>query len=159
MQALDGKTYRLEPGMTVIADDGGPISLGGIMGGEATGVTEATTDVLLEVALFDPLRTAATGRRLGIESDARTRFERGLDPALVLPGAEHATRLILELVRRRAGAGRHRRRAAARRRSRSASAAARSQRLAGVAARGARDREPAAAPRLRCSRAARPSGR
>lgn len=95
--ALDGKTYRLEPGMTVIADEAGPVSLGGIMGGESTGVTEATTDVLLEVALFDPLRTAATGRRLGIESDARTRFERGLDPELVLPATEHATRLILSL--------------------------------------------------------------
>jgi phenylalanyl-tRNA synthetase beta chain len=95
--ALDGKTYRLDDGMTVIADDSGPISLGGIMGGESTSVDEDTTDVLLEVALFDPLRTAATGRRLGIESDARTRFERGLDPELVLPATEHATRLILEL--------------------------------------------------------------
>lgn len=95
--ALDGKTYVLADGMTVIADASGPVSLGGIMGGERTGVDASTTDVLLEVALFDPLRTAATGRRLGIESDARTRFERGLDPELVLPGTEHATRLILEL--------------------------------------------------------------
>ena len=84
--ALDGRTYRLDDGMTVIADASGPISLGGIMGGESTSVGAETTDVLLEVALFDPLRTAATGRRLGIESDARTRFERGLDPELVLPG-------------------------------------------------------------------------
>ncbi len=97
LHALDGKTYELDGSMTVIADTDGPVSLGGIMGGEATGVTEATTDVLLEVALFDPIRTAATGRRLGIESDARTRFERGLDPALVLPATEYATRLILEL--------------------------------------------------------------
>ena len=67
------------------------------MGGAETGVTSATTDVVLEVALFDPLRTAATGRRLGIESDARTRFERGLDPELVLPATEFATRLIVEL--------------------------------------------------------------
>ncbi|MEK0085635.1 phenylalanine--tRNA ligase subunit beta [Benzoatithermus flavus] len=95
--ALDGRTYRLDDGMTVIADESGPISLGGIMGGESTAVDEDTTDVLLEVALFDPLRTAATGRRLGIESDARTRFERGLDPGLVLPATEYATRLILEL--------------------------------------------------------------
>ncbi len=95
--ALDGKEYELTEGMTVIADAAGPVSLGGIMGGERTGVTEGTRDVLLEVALFDPLRTAATGRRLGIESDARTRFERGLDPELVLPATEYATRLILEL--------------------------------------------------------------
>jgi phenylalanyl-tRNA synthetase beta chain len=95
--ALDGREYELEPSMTVIADESGAVSLGGIMGGESTGVTEATRNVLLEVALFDPLRTAATGRRLGIESDARTRFERGVDPELVLPATEYATRLILEL--------------------------------------------------------------
>lgn len=95
--ALDGKTYRLDDGMTVIADASGPISLGGIMGGESTGVTAETRDILLEAALFSPLRTAATGRRLGIESDARTRFERGLDAELVLPATELATRLILEL--------------------------------------------------------------
>ena len=89
--------------MTVIADAAGPVSLGGIMGGETTGVTEATSEIVLEVALFDPLRTAATGRRLGIESDARTRFERGLDPALVLPATEFATRLILELCGGAAG--------------------------------------------------------
>jgi phenylalanyl-tRNA synthetase beta chain len=97
LEALDGRTYRLDAGMTVIADASGPVSLGGIMGGAATGVSDATTDVLLEVALFDPLRTAATGRRLGIESDARTRFERGLDAELVLPATELATRVILEL--------------------------------------------------------------
>ncbi len=97
MEALDGKTYSLDAGVTVIADAEGPVSLGGIMGGQRTGVDEDTTEVLLEVALFDPRRTAATGRRLGIESDARTRFERGLDPELVLPGMEYATRLILEL--------------------------------------------------------------
>jgi phenylalanyl-tRNA synthetase beta chain len=97
MQALDERTYRLEDGMTVIADASGAISLGGIMGGEVTGVTAATTDVILEVALFDPVRTAMTGRRLGIESDARTRFERGVDPHMVLPGMEAASRLILEL--------------------------------------------------------------
>lgn len=97
LRALDGKEYELGPGMTVIADDGGAVSLGGIMGGERTGVSDATTDVVLEVALFDPIRTGITGRALGIESDARQRFERGLDPAFVRPGAEHATRLIVEL--------------------------------------------------------------
>jgi phenylalanyl-tRNA synthetase beta chain len=81
----------------VIADESGPLSLGGIMGGETTGVTAGTTEVVLEVALFDPKRTAASGRRLGIESDARTRFERGVDPAMVMPGTEYATRLILSL--------------------------------------------------------------
>lgn len=103
LAALDGRTYRLEDGMTVIADAAGPVSLGGIMGGASTGVTEGTRDMVLEVALFDPLRTAATGRKLGIESDARTRFERGLDPELVLPATEHATRLILELCGGEAG--------------------------------------------------------
>ena len=95
--ALDGRTYRLDETMTVIADATGPLSLGGIMGGEASGVGAATTEIVLEVALFDPARTAATGRKLGIESDARTRFERGLDPALALPGSELATRMILDL--------------------------------------------------------------
>jgi phenylalanyl-tRNA synthetase beta chain len=95
--ALDGKSYRLDPEVTVIADQSGAISLGGVMGGESTGCTAETTDVILEIALFDPKRTAATGRGLMIESDARTRFERGLDPAMVLPGMEYATRLILEL--------------------------------------------------------------
>ena len=97
LEALDGWPYPLHDGMTVIADESGPISLGGIMGGERTGVTAETTDIVLEVALFDPLRTATTGRRLPIESDARTRFERGLDPELVLPATELATRLIVEL--------------------------------------------------------------
>jgi phenylalanyl-tRNA synthetase beta chain len=95
--ALDGKEYALDDGMTVIADGHRPHGLGGVMGGEESGVTAETTDVLLEVALFDPLRTALTGRRLDLVSDARTRFERGLDPAMALPGMEHATRLILEL--------------------------------------------------------------
>ncbi len=101
--ALDEREYELDETMVVIADDGGPVALGGIMGGESTGVTEETTDVLLEVALFDPLRVAATGRKLGIESDARTRFERGLDPAMLLPGSEYATRLILDLCGGEAG--------------------------------------------------------
>jgi phenylalanyl-tRNA synthetase beta chain len=95
--ALNGKEYAIDETMTVIADDEGPEGLGGVMGGEHSGVTEATTEVMLEVALFDPLRTAATGRRLAIESDARYRFERGVDPGMVLPGAEYAAKLILEL--------------------------------------------------------------
>jgi phenylalanyl-tRNA synthetase beta chain len=97
LAALDGKTYELDDAMTVIADATGPQGLGGIMGGEATGCGEDTTEVFLEVALFDPLRTAATGRKLQIVSDARTRFERGVDPAFVATGAEIATRLILDL--------------------------------------------------------------
>ncbi|HZD26433.1 MAG TPA: phenylalanine--tRNA ligase subunit beta, partial [Alphaproteobacteria bacterium] len=95
--ALDGRTYTLDGEVTVIADDEKVEGLGGIMGGEESGCTEDTVNVFLEVALFDPKRTAASGRKLGIESDARYRFERGVDPAMVLPGAEYATGLILEL--------------------------------------------------------------
>jgi len=97
MLALNGKGYELDSEMTVIADANGPQSLGGVIGGESSGCTETTTTVLIEAALFDPVRTAATGRRLGVQSDARYRFERGLDPEMVLPGVEVATRLILEL--------------------------------------------------------------
>ena len=95
--ALDGKTYSLDSEMTVIADEAGIQGIGGIMGGELSGCTEETTTVFLEVALFDPVRTAASGRRLGIHSDARYRFERGVDPRSAAWGAEVATRLILEL--------------------------------------------------------------
>jgi phenylalanyl-tRNA synthetase beta chain len=95
--ALDGKTYALDPSIAVIADSRGVHALGGVMGGEDTGVQENTTDVLLEVAYFDPIRTAATGRKLGILSDARYRFERGIDPQSVHWGTDVATRLILEL--------------------------------------------------------------
>ena len=97
LKALDGKEYALDGEMTVIADDSGAISLGGVIGGERTGCSDATTDVFIEAALFDPVRTAATGRRLGVQSDARYRFERGLDPEFVRPGLERATRLVLEL--------------------------------------------------------------
>ena len=97
LEALDGKTYDLDDEVTVIADAAGPVALGGIMGGEPTGCTEETTDVVLEIALFCPRRTAMSGRKLGIESDARTRFERGLDPAMVMAGAEYATKLIQDL--------------------------------------------------------------
>jgi phenylalanyl-tRNA synthetase beta chain len=95
--ALNGKDYALQPGMTVIADAQGIESLGGIMGGMASGCAPETTDVYIECALFDPKRTAATGRTLQVNSDARYRFERGLDPAAVFDGIEAATRMILEL--------------------------------------------------------------
>ncbi len=95
--ALDGKTYALDPKICVIADDNGVESIAGIMGGEASGCTEATTDVLIESALWDPLNIAQTGRKLGIHSDARYRFERGVDPTFTLPGLELATAMVLEL--------------------------------------------------------------
>ncbi len=95
--ALDGETYRLSPGMVVIADEAGPEGIGGVMGGEPSGVSPETSEVFLEVALFDPVRVAITGRRLGILSDARYRFERGLDPQSAVWGAEVAARLILDI--------------------------------------------------------------
>lgn len=97
LQALNGKQYTLSPAMTVIADAAGPEGIAGVMGGERSGCTETTTSVFLEVAYFDPIRTAATGRKLDILSDARFRFERGVDPAFILPAAEIATRMILDL--------------------------------------------------------------
>jgi len=97
LAALNGKTYSLDPAMTVIADEAGPEGLAGVIGGEATGCTAETTDVFLEAAYFDPIRTAATGRKLEVLSDARFRFERGVDPAFVQASAEVATRMILEL--------------------------------------------------------------
>jgi phenylalanyl-tRNA synthetase beta chain len=95
--ALDGKTYQLDASMTVIADDNGAEAIAGIMGGMASGCSQTTTDVFLEAAFFDPIRTATTGRRLAINSDARYRFERGIDPAFTQTGAEIATRMILDL--------------------------------------------------------------
>ncbi|HEY4134115.1 MAG TPA: phenylalanine--tRNA ligase subunit beta [Alphaproteobacteria bacterium] len=97
LAALNGKTYTLADGMTVIADGSGVLSLGGVMGGESTGCTEETTTVVLESALFDPIRTATTGRQLAIDSDARYRFERWVDPASTLPGLDAAAQLIVEL--------------------------------------------------------------
>ncbi|MCB1515785.1 MAG: phenylalanine--tRNA ligase subunit beta [Hyphomicrobiaceae bacterium] len=94
---LDGKTYEVDETMCVIADDSGPLGLGGIMGGEDTGSTEATADVLIESAWFDPVRTALTGRKTGLVTDARYRFERGVDPQSVIPGLDLATDLILEI--------------------------------------------------------------
>lgn len=95
--ALDGKTYTMRTGHTLISDDRGPESLAGIMGGEDTGCTEETVTVFLESAYWDPIHTAFTGRDLKIHSDARYRFERGVDPDYTLPGLEAATRMILDL--------------------------------------------------------------
>jgi phenylalanyl-tRNA synthetase beta chain len=95
--ALDGQEYALDPEVTVIADPAGVQSLGGVIGGEQTGCTEITTEVFIEAALFDAIRTAATGRKLNIASDARYRFERGLDPEFVKDGLEIATRLMVKL--------------------------------------------------------------
>jgi len=95
--ALDGKTYTLDEATCVIADEKGVESLAGIMGGEETGCSETTTDVLIESALWDELNIAQTGRKLGINSDARYRFERGVDPNFMLPGLELATKMVLEL--------------------------------------------------------------
>ncbi len=97
LTGLDEKSYRFEAGMTVISDANGPASIAGVMGGLATGCTEATTNVLIEAAFFDPKRTAETGRKLKINSDARYRFERGIDPEFTRPGLDLATRLILEI--------------------------------------------------------------
>ncbi|MGE0037011.1 MAG: phenylalanine--tRNA ligase subunit beta [Xanthobacteraceae bacterium] len=95
--ALDGKTYTLDDSICVIADENGVESLAGIMGGEASGCSETTTDVLIESALWEPLNIAQSGRKLGINSDARYRFERGVDPAFMLPGLELATSMVLEM--------------------------------------------------------------
>ena len=94
---LDGKEHEVDATMCVIADDSGPLGLGGIIGGESSGSTGETTDVLIESAYFDPLRTAATGRKTGLVTDARYRFERGVDPASVRPGLDLATDMILKL--------------------------------------------------------------
>ncbi|KJC47466.1 phenylalanyl-tRNA synthetase subunit beta [Bradyrhizobium sp. LTSP885] len=95
--ALDGRTYTLDSKVCVIADEHGVESLAGIMGGEASGCDEATTDVLIESALWNEINIAQSGRKLGINSDARYRFERGVDPAFIVPGLELATKMVLEL--------------------------------------------------------------
>lgn len=96
-RGLDEKDYTLEDGMTAICDDSGVINMAGVMGGESTGCADNTVNVYLEVAYFNPLRTARTGRKLAINSDARYRFERGIDPAFTIPAAEIATRMILDM--------------------------------------------------------------
>ncbi|WP_225008375.1 phenylalanine--tRNA ligase subunit beta [Novosphingobium percolationis] len=95
--ALNGKHYILDSGMTVIADDAGVHDIAGIMGGEHSGCADETTDVLLEVAYFNPQRIARTGQTLALSSDARTRFERGVDPAFLDDGLALLTKLILEI--------------------------------------------------------------
>ncbi|MCK0150624.1 phenylalanine--tRNA ligase subunit beta [Marivita sp. S6314] len=94
--ALDGKTYTFQPGQMVISDDKGPESIAGVMGGEETGCTDETTDVFVESAYWDPIQTAYTGRALKINSDARYRFERGVDPAFTPEGLDLAVRMILD---------------------------------------------------------------
>jgi phenylalanyl-tRNA synthetase beta chain len=95
--ALNEKEYVLDPSMTVIADERQVHDIGGIMGGEDSGVTEGTTDVMLEIAYFTPDRIAQTGQKLGLTSDARTRFERGVDPAFLADGLDILTGLILDI--------------------------------------------------------------
>ncbi|MCD1634115.1 phenylalanine--tRNA ligase subunit beta [Martelella mediterranea] len=95
--ALDERDYELNHDNVVIADDNGVESIGGVMGGEHSGCDENTTDVLIESALWDPMNIARTGRDLGIITDARYRFERGVDPEYMVPGLERTTELVLEL--------------------------------------------------------------
>ncbi|MEM6308646.1 MAG: phenylalanine--tRNA ligase subunit beta [Pseudomonadota bacterium] len=94
--ALDGKTYTFQAGQMLISDDNGPESISGIMGGEETGCTEETVNVFVESAYWDPIQIAYTGRALKINSDARYRFERGVDPAFTPEGLEHAVRMIVD---------------------------------------------------------------
>jgi phenylalanyl-tRNA synthetase beta chain len=96
-RALNGRDYTARPEDCVIADTAGVQSLAGVIGGEATGCDETTTDVFVECALFDPVRVALTGRHHQIASDARSRFERGIDPALLPAAIEAATRMIIDL--------------------------------------------------------------
>lgn len=95
--ALNEKTYTLDESVTVIADDSGVHDIGGIMGGEDTGVSESTTDVVIECAFFDPDHIARTGQKLNLTSDARSRFERGVDPAFLDDGIAIAARYVVDL--------------------------------------------------------------
>ena len=95
--ALNGREYTFDDSMLVLADAHGPDDMAGIMGGEKTGCSETTTEMFLEIAIFDPVSVAATGRKLGVNSDARYRFERGLDQTGPFWGNEVATRMILEI--------------------------------------------------------------
>ena len=118
-RASTARTHEADETMCVIADDRAVLGFGGILGGEDTGCTHETRNVLIECAYFDPLRTAATGRKTGIVSDARYRFERGVDPAFILPGLDLATAMMMEVAggtpsksadRRRAAGGQDRHR-------------------------------------------------
>jgi phenylalanyl-tRNA synthetase beta chain len=95
--ALDGKSYALDQSMVVIADANGVESIAGIMGGEHSGCDETTRDVLIESALWDPTNIAHTGRKLGVVTDARYRFERGMDPEFCVPGCDLATELVIKI--------------------------------------------------------------
>ena len=95
--ALDGKSYALDESMVVIADANGVELIAGIMGGEHSGCDETTRDVLIESALWDPTNIAQTGRKLGIMTDARYRFERGVDPEFCVPGCDLATEFVLSI--------------------------------------------------------------
>ncbi len=95
--ALNKNVYNVTPAMCVIADDERVLGLGGVIGGEYSGVSEATTDILVECALFDPTITHQTGRALTLTTDAQYRFARGVDSGFVVPGLELATRMILDL--------------------------------------------------------------
>jgi len=103
LAALDGKIYELDPSICVIADDHGVQSIAGIIGGENTGCDENTRNIIIESALWSPANIAASGRKLGIVSDARYRFERGVDPHFALPGLEIATAMLLEICGGKAG--------------------------------------------------------
>lgn len=95
--ALDGKVYRLSESMVVIADENGVESIGGIMGGEVSGCSDETTNVLLEAAYFTPESIASTGQKLMLTSDARQRFERGIDTASAVTGSDRAAEMIMEM--------------------------------------------------------------
>ena len=95
--ALDEKVYKLGPDNCVIADENGIESIAGVMGGQQSGCDENTKNVLIESALWDPMNIARTGRDQGIITDARYRFERGVDPAFMMPGLELATKLVLDI--------------------------------------------------------------
>jgi phenylalanyl-tRNA synthetase beta chain len=97
LEALDGKTYSLDETMCVIADDSAALGLAGVMGGASSGVSDDTVDVFIESAVFDPIRTAQTGRKTGIVSDARQRFERGIDATFTQDGLDMATQLVIDL--------------------------------------------------------------
>ncbi|MBF0097175.1 MAG: phenylalanine--tRNA ligase subunit beta [Magnetococcales bacterium] len=98
LRTLDGVERTLDGEMTVIADGQQALALAGIMGGEESGVTEATQDIFLEAAYFEPIRIARTGRKLAVQSDSRYRFERGIDPEGVLLALQRATEWIVQLA-------------------------------------------------------------
>lgn len=103
LDALNDKSYELQDGMIAVCDDSGVLGLGGIVGGTKTGCEDTTTNVYLECAYFDPMKIARTGRDLGVISDARYRFERGIDPAFTIDAVDLATQMILDLCGGEAG--------------------------------------------------------